>query len=77
MSLAWGLEFIWAEQGIHTLCSVQALLGYLAIRLTEPDSLFVYKDSTHLSHPLRVIHLRQVLAEAGIDTAYYSGHSSE
>lgn len=59
----------------EALCPVAAMLGYLAIRPPNPGPLFLFEDGTPLSREKLVINLRTVLAEAGINTSNYSGHS--
>jgi integrase len=54
---------------------VSALLAYLAKRLPSLGPLFVFQDGTPLSRERLVAHLRKALAEIGLDTANYSGHS--
>lgn len=58
-----------------TLCPVTALLGYLAIRPPKPGPLFIFQDGSPLSRPKLIVHVREALAKAGIDTRLYSGHS--
>lgn len=58
-----------------TLCPVAAVLGYLAIRPASPGPLFVFHDGTPLTRECLVSRVREALADAGIDTTNYSGHS--
>ncbi len=57
------------------LCPVAAMLGYLALRPASAGPLFLFEDGTPLSRPRLVACLREALAQAGIDTTHYSGHS--
>ena len=57
----------------NLLCSVAAVLAYLAIHPQKPGPLFLFKDGNYLTRERLITHLG--LAQAGIDAEYYSGHS--
>ena len=57
------------------LCPVAAVLGYLAIRPSNPGPLFILEDGTPLKKEYFVAHLREALSRAGVQTAGFSGHS--
>lgn len=59
----------------RVLCPVSAILAYMAIRPPGPGPLLHFQDGTPLSRQLLVRHVRQALAQAGVDTALYNGHS--
>lgn len=63
---------MWAVQ--VTLCPV-AVLGYLAIRSSRPGPLILFQNGTHLSRVHLVTHVREALAQRGVDTANFSSHS--
>ena len=54
------------------LCPVAAVLGYLAVRPSNPGPLFVLQDGTPLSRAHLVTSMREALSQAGENT---SGHS--
>jgi hypothetical protein len=58
-----------------TLCPVAAILAYYAIRPAVPGPFFIYKDGSLLTRDRLVTAVRQALAQAGVDTSHYSGHS--
>lgn len=57
------------------LCPVAAMLGYLAIRPSNPGQLFIFQDGTPLTRAHLVSSVREALSSAGIATAQFSGHS--
>ncbi len=57
------------------LCSVSAVLAYLAIRPSSPGPLFIFRDGSFLSRQRLVTRLRQGLQRVGINPACFSGHS--
>ena len=64
--------------GSHWLSSVPvaAILAYLAIRPETPGGpLFIYSDGSPLTRDRLIAAVRRALAEAGVDTTGYSGHS--
>ena len=58
-----------------TPCPVAAVLNYLSLRPPSPGPLFLFQDGTPLTRAALVAHLRTALAQAGIDSSKYSGHS--
>ncbi len=56
-------------------CPVAAILSYLSQRPTTPGPLFIFQDGTPLTRTKLVSRLREALAQTGIDTSHYSGHS--
>jgi len=58
-----------------TPCPVAAVLSYLSLRPSSPGPLFLFQDGTPLTRATLVTHLHTALAQAGIDTSCYSGHS--
>ena len=58
-----------------TPCPVAAVLNYLAIRSSSPGPLFVFQNGKPLTRAALVSQLRLALAQAGIDSSHYSGHS--
>lgn len=58
-----------------TLCPVAAVLGYLAIRPSNPGPLFVFQDGTPLTRAHLVTHIREALSSGGVDTTHFAGHS--
>ena len=59
----------------QSMCLVSALLGYLAICPKRSGPLFIFQDGSTQSCERLVSSLRQVLSDAGVSTAQYSGHS--
>ena len=57
------------------LCPVAAILAYTAIRPAVAGPFFVFKDGSPLTMEKLVAVVREVLADAGVDTSCYSGHS--
>ena len=57
------------------LCPVSAVLAYLAIRPSTPGPLFIFQDGTPLSRVHLISHLRDALAQVGVDVTNFSGHS--
>ena len=57
------------------LCPVSAVLAYMAIRPSGAGPLIHFQDGTPLTRQLLVHHVRVALAQAGVDTTHYSGHS--
>ena len=50
------------------LCSVSAVLAYMAVRPPGPDPLFHFHDGSPLSRARQVQHVRQALSQAGLNT---------
>ena len=59
----------------HSLCPVSSMMGYLAIRPSEPGPLFLFRDGSTLSRTKLIQSLRQVLSSVGVNCSGYSGHS--
>ena len=59
----------------NNICPVSALLQYLAIRPTAPGPLFISHEEKYLPKEMLIHRVRQALADAGIDSSFYSGHS--
>ena len=57
------------------LCSLVAMLAYLAVRGSQMGPLFTFKDGKPLTRQKLVLQLRQALKAVGIDDTKYSGHS--
>ena len=57
------------------LCPVAAMLGYLVQRGSAPGPLFVFNDGHPLTRDRFVSALQRALADAGIDSSLYAGHS--
>ena len=56
---------------------VSAMLSYLCVRAMEKSLLFKFKDGRLLTRQHFVTEVREGLRKAGIDSAKYSGHSSD
>ena len=59
----------------NTLCSVRALLNFLAIRGQADGLLFHFQDLTPLTKQRFTSLFRSLLQRAGFDSSQYSGHS--
>ena len=59
----------------NKLCPVSALFHYMAIRPISQGPLFVSHNRIYLTKEIHIRSVRQALAEAGIDSSFYSGHS--
>lgn len=70
-----GAHLYLGRTGDDTLCPVSAVLGYLAIRPSDPGPLFCFQNGSPLSRPRLVQHLREALSQAGVNTTNYAGHS--
>ena len=57
------------------LCPVAAMLGYMVERGSAPGPLFLFHDRRPLTRDRFVACMRSALAEAGIDSSLYAGHS--
>ena len=57
------------------LCPVAAVLSYLAIRPPVPGPLFVYQGGRPLSRICLVEAVRSALRSAGVEVAWFNGHS--
>lgn len=57
------------------LCPVGAMLDYLVVQGPGQGPLFRFSDGRPLTRGNFVVRVRQVLTEAGVDSAPYSGHS--
>ena len=53
------------------LCPVAAVLGYLAVRPSNPGPLFVLQDGTPLSRAHLVTSMREALSQAGENTSHF------
>ena len=62
-------------RGQGHLCPLTAILQYLAIRSNKPGPMFVFQNEKPLVKQSFITHIRQALANEGIDTRYYKGHS--
>ena len=69
-----GIKLVVGATG-SDLCPVAAMLGYLVQRGNSPGPLFVFEDGRLLTRDRFVSALRLALADAGIDSSSYSGHS--
>ena len=58
-----------------SLCPVAAVLAYLARRGPRPGPLFFFANGKPLTRPRFVTEVKQALAQAGVDSSGYSGHS--
>ena len=56
-------------------CPVTAILRYLSLRSPSQGPLFIFQDGTPLTRASLVSHLRAALAQAGVYSSGYSGHS--
>ena len=56
-------------------CPVAAILSYLSLCPPTPGPLFVFQNGTPLTREALVVSLRAALAQAGINSTPYSGHS--
>ncbi len=54
---------------------VAAVLAYLALHPPSPGPLFILQNGSPLSRNYLVAHVRQALAEGGMDVSNFSGHS--
>ena len=57
------------------LCLVTAVLQYLALCPPGQGPLFIFHDHSPLSCTRLVLHMREALSQAGVDTSLFSGHS--
>ena len=57
------------------LCPVSAVLAYIAIRREVAGPLFMFSDSSPLTRTKLISAVQRALAQAGFDTAGYTGHS--
>lgn len=57
------------------LCPVAAILGYLVVRGSDDGPLFRFSDGRPLTRQRLVLQLQRVLAEVGVDSSRFSGHS--
>ena len=57
------------------LCPVSAILSYLSLRGMDQGPLFRFSDGHPLTRDRLVFHLRKVLAEVGIRSDQFAGHS--
>ena len=58
-----------------SLCPVQALWQYLAVRGPAPGPLFIQASGVPLTRSLLVKRLQEALESAGIDASAYNGHN--
>ena len=58
-----------------SICPVQALVEYIAVRSPEPGPLFVYQAGTPLTRSRLVGEVQEALRQAGIPPTAYTGHS--
>ena len=56
-------------------CPVAALLNYLSLRPSSSGPLFLLQDGSKLTRVAFVASLRSALAQTGVDSTHYSGHS--
>ena len=59
----------------NAVCPVTALLSYLIIRGPAPGLLFHFRDNSPLTKSRFTTKFRNLLSQAGISSALYSGHS--
>ena len=57
------------------LCSVAAVLGYLAIQPPDPGPVFICLDGSPLSRGYLIEGMRAALSQAGVDSSRFAGHS--
>ena len=57
------------------LCPVAAIVSFAAVRGDAADSFFCFRDGTPLTKSRFVACIRDAMAQAGISTENYSGHS--
>ena len=69
-----GIKIVIGATG-SDLCPVAAMLGFLVQRGCAPGALFLFKDGRLLTRTHFVLALRSALAESGIDSSLYAGHS--
>ncbi len=58
-----------------TPCPVAAVLNYLGLRPSSSGPLFLFENGSPLTRAALVTHLRTALAQAGVESSHYSGHS--
>ena len=58
-----------------SICPVQALIQYIAVRNPSPGPLFVFQAGTPLTWSSLVSHLQAALQMAGVVPSAYTGHS--
>ena len=56
-------------------CPETAILRYLSLRSPSQGPLFIFQDCTPLTRASFVSHLQTALAQAGVHSSSYSGHS--
>lgn len=59
----------------NSLCSVSAMMAYLAVRTAKPGFLFQFSDGRLLMKSRLVDELRRILSAAGFNAKDYAGHS--
>jgi len=69
-----GMDVIIGRTG-GKLCSVAAVLNYLAKRGPGSGPLFCFEDGRPLTRQRLIACMRKVLQKVGIDCSKYSGHS--
>ena len=58
-----------------SICPVQALIRYIAVRSPAPGPLFVFQSGSPLTRGALVTHLQAALKNAGVAPSAYTGHS--
>ena len=58
-----------------TICPVQAVIQYIAVRSPNPGPLFMLSEGTALTRGYLVSRVQAALRRAGLDDACYNGHS--
>ena len=59
----------------NELCPVKAVLAYMASSNSKQGPLFQWEDGRYLAKEAFVAAMRQALAEVGLDSISYAGHS--
>ena len=67
--------FLFVGKTESDICSVAAMLAYLAVKGKRDGPLFRYHDGRYLTHQRLVDEVRHALEKAGVDQSKYCSHS--
>ena len=69
-----GVDIFLGTTGV-SICPVQAIISFLAVRSPAPGPLFMFQSGRPLTRNSLVTHLQTALREVGVTPSAYTGHS--
>ena len=72
--LSQGVDIFLGTMGL-SICPVQAIISFLAVRSPAPGPLFMFQSGRPLTQNSLVTHLQTALREVGVTPSAYTGHS--